>query len=351
MARTLWPAVDMQVHIDLPEGSFPEISVIVGGQPVMMNELSSGQLWVLTTAILLVAGQEHDGRPMLVLLDEPGSHMHLSAVQTIRQALLRLSEVHQVVYTTHNDHLVSQAPPGSLRIARRRRQVITCVAPSDITDEDSLSELLPLLYAKRQELLEVISKNENLLIVEGQSEHTYLTMMRTLVDPTGQLMPADVRVIDAETIGIIDKLVKLCPFSCNVTVLMDSNPDDQSVRRAKEKVEDVLAARGKHEMILHPTGERQADIEDTFQREEFLRLAERALGVPFGTIEVPEAERLTPQLDGWLRRQGRQGKHGSLARPIAALARPEDLRRSTESFESLLRRIGEAFQGGQERLG
>ncbi|WP_189062690.1 ATP-dependent nuclease [Deinococcus arenae] len=340
--RLLWPKANMHIHIWMASGQSPEIAVDVGRHNVMLDELSSGQHWGLMTAIMLANALKgsNQSKRLLILMDEPGGNMHLSALQEIRNAIHNLSKEHQVVYTTHSDLLIQQAPPGSLRIVQRTREGVTCVRPEAMERDQGLAELLPLVYAKRNEILEhTLNANNALLIVEGRSEYLYFNLMQRLLPEGEQWPPAHIRIINADSITQIVPLLKVLPQQINTAVLTDRNGTHQQTARQVEHIRNTLAERGQEGHLLHPTTEERCDIEDVFDRGEFLALAAR-LVPQLAELDIQE-ERLSKALDGALKRPPLSAytNHGALADGIVRIAQASDLPQSIGRFRALFSRI------------
>ncbi|MCD0160206.1 AAA family ATPase [Deinococcus sp. 6YEL10] len=345
--RLLWPKANMHIHIWMGSGQSPEIAVDVGRHNVMLDELSSGQHWGLMTAIMLanaLKGSSQNKR-LLILMDEPGGNMHLSALQEIRNAIHNLSKEHQVIYTTHSDLLIQQAPPGSLRIVRRTREGITCVRPEAMESDQSLAELLPLVYAKRNEILEhTLSPDNALLIVEGRSEYLYFDLMQRLLPEEEQWPPAHIRIINADSITQIKPLLKVLPAQINTAVLADRNDSQQQNVQQLEQIRNCLAERGQTGHLLHPTTEDRCDIEDVFDRDEFIALATQLVPELAG-LEIREEQRLSQALDGVLKRPSLSAyrNHGALADGIVRIAQAKDLPESIRRFRELFSRVSDVL--------
>ena len=345
--RLLWPNANMHIHIWMGSGQSPEIAVDVGRHNVMLDELSSGQHWGLMTAIMLanaLKGSSQNKR-LLILMDEPGGNMHLSALQEIRNAIHNLSKEHQVIYTTHSDLLIQQAPPGSLRIVRRTREGITCVRPEAMESDQSLAELLPLVYAKRNEILEhTLSPDNALLIVEGRSEYLYFDLMQRLLPEEEQWPPAHIRIINADSITQIKPLLKVLPAQINTAVLADRNDSQQQNVQQLEQIRNCLAERGQTGHLLHPTTEDRCDIEDVFDQKEFMALATQLVPELAG-LEIQAEQRLSQALDGVLKRPSLSAhrNHGALADGIVRIAQAKDLPKSIERFRELFSRVSDVL--------
>jgi len=84
-----------------------------------MGSRSLAALFVFATLCSLRGGADRGMRPhFLTLIEEPESHLHPQAITALRSQLDGLPG--QRIISTHSAHLVSEAPPRSIRTLRRR---------------------------------------------------------------------------------------------------------------------------------------------------------------------------------------------------------------------------------------
>jgi putative ATP-dependent endonuclease of the OLD family len=102
------------VEILLSHGATPALPLRFHG----MGSRSLAALFVFSTLCSLRLGADKEMRPhFLTLVEEPESHLHPQAITALRAELDLLPG--QRIVSTHSSHLVSEAPPRSIRVLRR----------------------------------------------------------------------------------------------------------------------------------------------------------------------------------------------------------------------------------------
>lgn len=102
------------VEILLSHGAAPALPLRFHG----MGSRSLAALFVFSTLCSLRLGADQEMRPhFLTLVEEPESHLHPQAITALRAELDLLPG--QRIVSTHSAHLVSEAPPRSIRVLRR----------------------------------------------------------------------------------------------------------------------------------------------------------------------------------------------------------------------------------------
>ncbi len=157
----------------------------------LLGKRSSGFVWFYSF-LAWFSAQKRSGRPLILLLDEPGIHLH----GTAQKDLLRYLEDEcasglQVVYTTQSPFMIDHQHLERVRIVedrsvedpeftftagkRQGTQVYT-----DVMQATAESKL-PLLGALGHKLVEKFSPGQHLLLVESIADFVYLRTMSALV--------------------------------------------------------------------------------------------------------------------------------------------------------------------------
>jgi len=242
-----------------------------------MAERSKGFIWFFS---FLAAFSEYaNAGRRIILLDEPGLNLHAKAQNDLLRFIdERLAPHHQVIYSTHSLFMIEPTKLERCRTVEDVDDVGTKVS-QDIWAARA-DTVFPLLGALGVDLTQTLMIGPDQLLVEGSADVTYLTVMSDVVRRNGGT-PLDPRW-KITPVGGIDKIptfVALLGGELNVTVVMD-------VAAGGNQKITGLVKRG----LLDPqrlvpltdiTGTAEADIEDLFDQQWYLKLLE-ASGV--GTI-------------------------------------------------------------------
>ena len=248
----------------------------------------------------LAETQRADLEEAILLLDEPGLHLH-PAQQTGMVELLRsLSESNQVVYSTHSPFMLLGYERGRILTVERDEQThLTKVYPSywDASPET----LLPVLQALGgQALLETEGLGGGrylrpVAIVEGPTDYMYLHVVAEALRASKHLRrraetclcKLDLR--SSQGSGMIPGLAVFhLKRGYKVAVVLDEGPGTQATvgKLVREGFPEQAIVR------LPPKearGDRHADIEDLFDAEEFMKAVDDCYASRIQGYARPEA--------------------------------------------------------------
>lgn len=250
------------------------------------SERSAGFVWFFSFLVKF-AQVKKEGKPVILLLDEPGLTLHGKAQgDLLRYFDEKLAPHHQIIYSTHSPFMVSPEKLLSARIVEdrvemknsRRVPIGTKVRKEILTtDEDTL---FPLQGALGYEITQTLFIGKRTLLVEGTSDIVYLQALsyalknrnREGLDPLWTVCPSG-------GIGNVRAFVSL--FGGNkidVTVLADQTKQD------KKKIEELrrseILKAGRVFTISDFTDAEESDIEDLFAPELFADILNAAYELP-----------------------------------------------------------------------
>ncbi len=142
---------------------------------------STGVRWLLGFLLTVIHGVGDDDNPGLVILDDPGVHLHPELQELLLKSLRTLTPRKQVVYTTHSPFLIDNDEISNIRLLKHKKKGGTEVNPcahtakSDV-DIDALAPIRDSLGATLAKLPFGGSDN---IIVEGYSDRQYLPTFNT----------------------------------------------------------------------------------------------------------------------------------------------------------------------------
>lgn len=280
---------------------------------------------------------------VIVLLDEPGLHLHGSAQKDLLRFIdERLTPTRQVLYSTHSPWMVP-SDLACVRIVEDAEDVN--LSGALVTDQAATRDpdtLFPLQAALGYDVAQNLFIGEDNLAVEGVSDFIYLTLFSDHLATLGRssLNPAW-RILPCGSADNIPAFVNLIGPHLKVTVLLDSG------QRPNQRIDNLANAGLLDKRRIITMGavlaRKEADIEDVFEDAEYLELFNRTF--PRGKVKPADlkgTDRIVARIE---RKLGEQYNHGLVAQTLLrssgtsfASISPETLDRA----ESLIRAINAA---------
>ena len=295
---------------------------------------------------------------LILLLDEPGLSLHAKAqADLLRYFEEELRPHHQLIYTTHSPFMVDPTRFDRIRIV----QDLSIESDSDDVPQDQqgtkvITEVLdatpdslfPLQGALGYEIYQTLFIGPNSLVVEGVSDLLYIQAISALLQERGE--PG----LDANwtitPVGGSDKVPTFVALigaqsQINVAVLIDYQKKDKQV------IENLYKRKllNQTHVVTYAdfTSGDEADIEDMFAPEFYLRLVNGVYGTTVAVGDLPPGgSRILPRIQQHLEKNpppnGAKFNHYRPSRylcdDIGTLANEltdADLKRFQEAFDVL----------------
>lgn len=249
-----------------------------GARSVSLKERSSGFNWFFSFCAQYLAintGSEGHHR-LVLLLDEPGLHLHASAQNDLLHLLSsQLASHHQVVFTTHSPFMINPDAFDTVRTVVRDNAGTTVSADALLVGDKAA---LPLQAALGYSLSQTLFVGANILLVEGPADLRFIQVMRHLLDAGGRTS-LDPRWI-VVPVGGKDKMpsfVALFGRQLNCAALADGTIDDH--KRLGDCIERNVVDRSHIFLMGDYVDRSHASIEDMFGDRVYLGFAHKALGL------------------------------------------------------------------------
>lgn len=269
------------------------------------SERSAGFVWFFSFLVKF-AQVVRAGRPVILVLDEPGLSLHGAAQSDLLGFIDReLAPKHQVIYSTHSQFMVPADRLERVRIiedkvrSRNGRRIPCGTKVTDDVLEVSDETLFPLLGALGIEATQSLFIGEHTLLVEGPSDILYLQVLsnelrsrkRTSLDRRWVLCPS----------GGIDRMMPFISLfagnSVHVAALSDrSHGKKKEIERIRKS--DILRA-GHFFTIADFIDADEGDVEDLFNPELYVDMVNRCYELPEGariTVEKLDEDTSTPRI-------------------------------------------------------
>jgi predicted ATP-dependent endonuclease of OLD family len=238
-----------------------------------LDRRSKGFNWFFSFIIWFSKIQADKNSDYILLLDEPGLNLHASAQADLLRFFDDLSKKYQIIYTTHSPFMVETEHLDRVRTCFETEQGTII---SDSIQEKDPNTLFPLQAALGYDIAQNLFVSKNNLLVEGPADLIYLTVLSSLLEAEKRtFLNENITIVPVGGLDKVTTFISLLRGSkLNVACLLDTFTD----QKGKQKVEDLVM----HKIIkdknirffneFADNGKSVADIEDLFEKEEYLNL-------------------------------------------------------------------------------
>lgn len=359
--QDLWVQKDVSFDIDVDATTlniFAEDRNV--GMPVRLSRRSTGFRWYVSFAWKFTHASRGQYKDCILLLEEPGIHLHYAAQRYLLRVFERLEEANTILYTTHLASMVDLGHPERVRIveADGPHAVVKSGVVSSQKAPMAVIEMCLGLTGNMAGLL----GTRRTLIVEGGDDVLLINKLSGVLRSSGKeglsesiyLWPAQgapqTPMYAAFAIG----------QGWDSGVLLDS---DEAGNRARKKISELLLKRvadDNHQAFrvfqigtAAKIGKTDAAIEELFTDEYYLEMANTAYGVKIDMAELPQdgSDMITKRIAHVMR--SKFGYEFDKGRVVAEMLkrfetwrRAEDLPAGTAGrAEQLFHTINAAFDG------
>ncbi len=270
------------------------------------SERSAGFVWFFSFLVKF-ARVKADGKPLILLLDEPGLTLHGKAQgDLLRFFEEKLAPHHQIIYSTHSPFMVAPDKLMSARVvedqvdtSKRKRVSHGTKVREDVLSNDP-DTLFPLQGALGYEITQTLFIGKHTLLVEGTSDILYLQVLSDALKSRGRTgLDARWTVCPTGGIGNVRAFVSL--FGGNkldITVLTDQTKTDK--KKIEELRKSEILKAGRVFTISDFTGKDESDVEDLFEPPLFVSIVNSAYGLTgaqkLTAASLDEADKNTERL-------------------------------------------------------
>ena len=266
---------------------------------------SKGFNWFFSFIVWFSKIQVDPSSNYILLLDEPGLNLHATAQEDLRRYIDDLAKDYQVIYTTHSPFMVD---PNRLERVRTVLETNEGTKISDSIQEKDPDTLFPLQAALGYDIAQNLFIGKNNLLIEGASDLIYLTVLSGILEKKGRMgLRSDVTLTP---VGGLDKVVSFISLlrgqRLKIVCLLDTFTDQKGKKRLQNLIQEkIIKDRDVHffdEFAAIQGGE--ADLEDLFEKEEYLKLFNATFDGEHKKLSVGELgsnqRRILPQISSAL---------------------------------------------------
>ncbi len=205
---------------------------------VELEERSRGLRYFFSFYLLFLVEAEEEHRECILLLDEPGLHLHGTAQAKLTNFLEKLSEKNQTLYATHSPFMVD----GS-HLERARAVYETTegtLVSSDVWPRDR-DTLFPLQAALGYSVCQSLFLAKKQVMVEGITDYMLLSILNQQLLPNGKGLNEDIVMIPmGGTTNLAPLASMLVGHDIDIAILLDSDPAGiGSLKKVRNLLTDV----------------------------------------------------------------------------------------------------------------
>jgi len=257
------------------DGDYFRIWIADDRRPDVEIELearSKGFQWFFSFYLVFLVESGEGHKDSILLLDEPGMHLHPTAQQELIMFFEKLSEKNQLVYTTHSPFLIDGE-----HLHRVRPVTEDDTGHSRITSETwpkDRETIFPLQAAAGYAMVRGLFQHRQNVLVEGMSDYYYLHALSQQCQSTGRTaLPSDVYVTPCGGAKLVGQLASLfLGQEVRPLVLLDGDQAGRARRDAlfKELYAEHQSAILMLDDILDCAG-KEVEVEDLLDESLFVK--------------------------------------------------------------------------------
>ena len=199
---------------------------------IRLEERSKGFQWFFSFDLMLMHESEGTFKGCVILLDEPGLHLHPEAQKDLLLRLDHYAEGNILLYTSHLPFMIDLNHPERIRVLEEKAEGI--VVTTNFTGSDPATKFV-LQAALGLDISQNSLVRKNNLVVEGVEDYLVFSALSNLLQEEGRIeLPEDLCITPA--LGA-SEAVYMATFMIgqrlNVVALFDS---DRAGRNAKKKL-------------------------------------------------------------------------------------------------------------------
>lgn len=258
---------------------------------VPLEERSKGFQWFFSFDMLFMCETGGEFKNAVILLDEPGLHLHAAAQSDLLKRMKAYARDNQLIYTTHLPFMIDFTRLDNIYISEDHPNEGVKVHQNWATaDRDARFTLQAALGLSWSQSLFVGRYN---LVVEGVTDFWFLSTLSEILREAGEAGLDEELVITpaggASKVAYIGTILR--GQELNVAVLLDSDPEGKS---AYEQLVHQWVLQEDHVLMLGSVLGAAGDrcLEDMFDESYYLGFVKKAYGKELGTedLRLPDHE-------------------------------------------------------------
>jgi predicted ATPase len=248
------------------------VSDEIDGSRIELEQRSKGFQWFLSFYLVFMAESRDGERNAVLLLDEPGLHLHASAQEDLLGVLARLSQRDQVIYATHSPFMINLDALDKVSILTETTHGTKIMEPAKTLDKTAL---FPVQAALGYSLSKALSNEKYSLLVESVTDLWILSTISQHFKASGRKYIDDDIIITptggGQKSALFATMLSGQEMGVAVAVLLDADAEGADVRK---KLTETGIARETSVIFVSdvtPDNARVTELEDLMPTSLYLR--------------------------------------------------------------------------------
>jgi predicted ATP-dependent endonuclease of OLD family len=194
------------------------------GVEIELDQRSEGFQWLVSFFVVFFAEAAEKHKNAILLLDEPGLHLHGLKQRDFRETISRLAAKNQTLYTTHSPFLVGPGELDMVRVVDMTDRKVGTKVHGDLSSGDPAA-LLPLQEALGYDLAQSLFSQTRNLVLEGLTDYWYVEAVAQLLRASGDAnLDEKIALVFANSAGkVVYYATILHAHKLKVAALLDSD--------------------------------------------------------------------------------------------------------------------------------
>lgn len=243
---------------------------------IELESRSKGFQWFFSFYLVFLVESNENHKDAILLLDEPGLHLHPTAQQELIAFFETLSEDNQLIYTTHSPFLIDGEHLHRIRPVTEDKTGHSRVSVGSWpSDRDTI---FPLQAAAGYAMIKGLFQHKKNVLVEGISDFLYLDTLSQLCHAADrQSLPDDIYITPCGGTKCVGQLASLfLGEKVRPIVLLDS--DDAGRGRRDGLMKELYKGQENAVLMLSDViGKEECEIEDIIGEETILPILNNLL--------------------------------------------------------------------------
>lgn len=243
---------------------------------IELDQRSLGLQYFFSFYLVFLVESEGAHKDCILLLDEPGLHLHGTAQAKVVEFLNKLARDNQTLYTTHSPFMVDGDHLERARAVYEKEDGTTGVS-EDVWPRDKDS-LFPLQAALGYQLVQSLFISKRQLLVEGITDYWLIkTIVEVLPSRNLPTLRSDITLVPAAGVtNLLPLASMLIGHDIEIGALLDG--DEPARKEGRKLVEKLLAGADRRCLFIGDflDGRKAAEIEDVFPEDCYLEAVKEA---------------------------------------------------------------------------
>jgi len=259
----------------------------IDGSRIELEQRSKGFQWFLSFYLVFMAESRDGKRNTVLLLDEPGLHLHASAQEDLLGVLAKLSEKDQVIYATHSPFMIDLDALDKVSILTETPQGSKITEPAKTIDKTAL---FPVQAALGYSLSRALVKEKYNLLVKSVTDLWILSTISQHFKASGRKYIDDDIIITptggGQRSALFATMLSGQEMGMAVAVLLDADAEGADVRK---KLTETGIARETSVLFVSdvaPESSRVVELEDLLPPNLYLRFVNELYSRELGKNQI-----------------------------------------------------------------